>query len=107
MTHRSDTLKSMPSTEADAAILRRVAATALDDSRAAWKEAHERPTAASVRAAFRSCVFAARALRRAAGVLPSEAQAMRDAAGRLDVAAGELKAKLVAMPGWTESTTPS
>ena len=88
----------MPSAEVDAAILRRVAATALDDSRAAWRTAHASPTVEHVRAAFRACILAARALRRAAGVLPSEAPQLFDEADKVDDAAAELKSRLVSMP---------
>lgn len=90
----------MPSTEADAAILRRVALTALDDSRTAWREAHKHPTVANVRAAFRACVLAARALRRASLALPNEAQQMFEEADKVDDAAAELKARLIRMNEW-------
>ena len=88
----------MPSADAEAAILRRVAATALDDCRTAWRTARDSPTVEHVRAAFRACIFAARALRRAASVLPSEAPQLFDAADKVDDAAAELKSKLVRMP---------
>lgn len=98
----------MISAHAHAVILRRVATTAIDDARAAWKKARASPNEKRIRAAFRSCVFAARALRQAAGVLPhhagpmiKEAERPHDAglmieeAERLDAAAAELLAKLV------------
>jgi hypothetical protein len=83
------------SAQAHAAILRRVASTAIDDARAAWRKARASPNEKRIRAAFRSCVFAARALRRAAGVLPHDAPQMIEEAKKLDSAAEELKARLV------------
>jgi hypothetical protein len=56
--------------EAHAAVLRKVALTALRDARDAQKKARATPTEACVRAAFHACVFAARAARNAAKALP-------------------------------------
>lgn len=94
---RSD-MKLSP--EAHAVILRRVALTALTDSRKAWRLARKRPTIARVRAAFRACVFAARSLRKASEVLPAEVQEMLAEAERVDRAAATMKARLVRMTGW-------
>lgn len=85
----------MISPHAHAAILRKVAHTAVEDARAAWKLARKRPNEKRTRAAFRSCVFAARALRRSADTLPRDREQMIEEAERLDAAAEELKAKLV------------
>lgn len=78
-----------------AAILRSVAVRALADARSAWTKARKVPGERLTRAAFRACVFAARALRKAAAVLPLEAEQMLDEAERIDRAAADLKAKLV------------
>lgn len=90
-TLRSDT-KLSP--QASAIVLRRVAVVALDDARTRWTAANKDPSVRRVRAAFRSCVLAARALREAAAVLPLEAEQMIEAAKRIEAASKELNAKL-------------
>ncbi len=86
------TRHSNPKTHA--AILRKVAVRALEDARVAWTKARKTPGERLTRAAFRACVFAARALRKAADVLPLEAEQMLEEAARIDTAGLELKAKL-------------
>lgn len=85
----------MISADAHAAILRKVASTAVDDARAAWKMARTSPTETHVRAAFRACVFADRALRSAADALPDEAAQMLEEADRIGAAADKLKGQMV------------
>jgi hypothetical protein len=85
----------MISAEAHALILRRVALAAVDDARTAWRKAHAEPSEDYIRAAFRACVLATRALRRASSEHPDDEQAMLAEATLLDEAAVGLKARLV------------
>lgn len=85
----------MLSEQAHAAVLRRVATTAIADARAAWRRAREHPDEKHTREAFRLCVFAARSLRTAAHVLPRDRRAMLAEAKKLEAAADDLKARLV------------
>lgn len=78
-----------------ARILRAVAARALGDARAAWRQARSSSTEDTVRGAYRASVLAARTLRRAADVTPDQAGEMLAAAGRVDVAAAGLLDQLV------------
>ena len=76
MIRDSDPVGSTVSPEAHALILRKVAFAAVHDARAAWKTARDSPLEAHVRAAFRACAFAARALLRASKVLPDDEDAL-------------------------------
>lgn len=87
-------MKSHSDPRKHAAILRSVAVRALADARAAWKRASKTPGERLTRAAFRACVFAARALRKAADVHPLEAEQMLEEAGRIDAASRKLNAQL-------------
>lgn len=89
--------RSRLSPEAESAIRRSVAARALRESVAAWRSARKDPTVERVRGAHRACVFAARALRRAADVLPREADAMREEAAKVEATATILRNQLVRM----------
>lgn len=82
------------SAEAQAAILRKVAALTLGKARTAWKKARDSPTEKRVRAAFYACVLASRTLRKAAAVTPGQATEMLAEAGRIDVEAKALNAQL-------------
>ncbi len=85
----------MTGSQEHAAILRAVASRAVREARTAWKKAHDTPDEKHTREAFRSCVLAARVLRKTAEVMPREARQMRAEAKRLDAAADELKTRLV------------
>lgn len=85
------------SERANPAILRVVAERALDDARAAWRAARAASTEDAVRAAFRGCVFASRALRRAAPFFAGERDSMVATADRADAAASALLHELVAI----------
>lgn len=85
------------SADAQAMILRRVAAVTLNDARAAWKKARDAPTEKRVRAAYRACVLASRTLRKAAKVTPDQAADMQAEATRIDVTAGMLQRQLVSI----------
>lgn len=95
----------MMSVQAHAAILRKIAAQAVMDARATWKRWRESPDERSTRSAFRACVFAALALRQAAGDRPhhtgrvidppGDAPQMLEEAERIEAAAAGLKAQLV------------
>lgn len=76
-------------------ILKSVAVRAQADAREAWREARSSPTDATVRAAMRACLLAARALRRAAPYFPAEHAEMTAAAARADAAVAELRDQLV------------
>jgi hypothetical protein len=95
MIRHSDTVNSMISARAHAAILRRVASTTVRDARAAWKRAYSSPTERRVRAAYRACVLASQALRHAAPVAPNEADEMLAEALRIDEIADGLRDQLV------------
>lgn len=84
--------------QAHVLILRRVASAAVDDARAAWRKTIGPPNEQRVRAAYRACVFAARALHQyatAPGVPKAEAGQVLAQADRLKATAEQLKAKLV------------
>lgn len=88
-------LRSETAKRRHAEILCRVAARALGDARKAWRKARATPGEKHTRMAFRTCVFAARALRSAAEVVAQlEAEQMIAVAVSLDAAADELKIKL-------------
>lgn len=95
MTHPSDTIDTMVSEQSHAAILRKAALTAVNDARSAWKTAYASPTEDSVRGAYRACVLAARALRKAAQFAPDEASEMLQEAVRIEATAAGLKGRLV------------
>lgn len=94
---RSDTLGTVSSSRENPVILRRVAIDALADARAAWKKAKGKPNAKRTRAAYHACTLAARALRRAAKVLPREASRMLDQAELIDSIGANLGAELVSI----------
>ena len=96
----------MISAEAHAEILRAVAMTTAGDARSAWGKAKASPTQANLRAAFRACVLAARAMRRASTVWPDVELAMIEESLLLDEIAAGLKARLVLMESW-EPDPPS
>lgn len=87
--------KMLISPEAHAAILRGVALTALDDARLARRKAHVSPSEESIRAAFRACVFATRALLRASEHHPDDEMEMIENAMLMGEVAHGLKARLV------------
>lgn len=94
MTVHSDTVNSMTAPPS-AAIVRRAAATAILDARAAWKEARATPDEERVRDAFRRCVLAARLVRRAAGMLRGVAQRRWvKSAELIEATANDLKVQL-------------
>lgn len=106
---RSDTLAIVApviSAHANAVILRRAASTAVTDARAAWKKARAAPTEKHMRAAFRLCVFAAQALRKAAKAMPHDAPQMIEEAQRLDAAAIGLASGIVQIKTETEHNPP-
>lgn len=82
--------------QAHAEILRMVALDALADARAAWRKSKAKPTEANLRAALRSSVLAARALRRASASVENanEEHAMLDKAALLDETSAGLKRQL-------------
>lgn len=91
MTRRSDAVNP----RAHALILRKVADRAVEDARAAWRKVTAKPGERNTRAAYRACVFAARAMRQAAQAAPADvAKAMADEIALLDAAALVLKVKL-------------
>jgi hypothetical protein len=104
MIRRSDTLEPVTSSRDNPAILRRVALVALADARYAWKKARGKPDAKRTRAAYCACVFAARALRRAAAVIPREASRLLEQAEAIDEAAANLGAELVSLEVVAEVT---
>lgn len=85
----------MASERSNPLILRRVALETLRRARAAWKRARAAPDEKHTREAFRSCVLASKALRRAAAAIPREARHMLAEADRLDVAAKAMRDRLV------------
>ena len=92
----SDTVNPMPQ-KPSPAIVRRVSVLAVRAARLAWTKAHESPSEATLRHAYRSCVLASRALRKAAAVTPRDAKEILEQAERIDVTAEELKASLASL----------
>lgn len=78
----------------DPVILRMVALRALGDARERWRDADARPTETNLRLALSTCVFAARALRRASSANPDEEDEMLDRAMLLDEAAVQMSRRL-------------
>ena len=86
--------------QAHAAILFRVAAKTVAEARAAWEKVRSSSDETDLRTAFRACVLAARASRRAAAVHDAHESARLTAeANRLDAAATDLKTRLVRAVG--------
>lgn len=77
-------------------ILRRVAVAAITGARTAWRRARDQPNDVDlVRDAFEWCVFAARAMRRAAGVSPDDASVLLAAVERINIEGDKLLVRLV------------
>lgn len=93
MTRPSDTIAPMPPTRA--VILHRVAWSAVRDAESAQKKADARPTEDNLRAAFRTCLLAARTLLRSSLEYPDEEDAMIERAMLMNELAGGFKLKLV------------
>ena len=99
MIRDSDPAGAIVSPEAHALILRKVAFAAVHDARAAWRTARDTPLEAQVRAAFRACVFASRALLRASEVLPDDEDALIEQSFLLnEVARTQLRTLLTKWP---------
>lgn len=81
--------------EDDPKILRRVAIKAVADQRAAMKLAADSPTEEHQRAAYRLCVFAARALGTAAEHATTEKPRMLALANEIEAAGIAMRTKLV------------
>ncbi len=97
------------SAQANAAILLRVANKTIDLARIAWRRSGDGER--SLRSAFRACVLAARASRRAAEAWlvldPVESRRLSDDAKRLEDAAADMKARLAtAVVGAPEEGSP-
>lgn len=93
MTRPSDTIVPMLPTHA--VILRRVAASAMRDARAAQTAVAKMRSEDNLRAAFRTCLFAARALHRASSEFPDEEDAFIEQAMLMNEIAGGFKLELV------------